>query len=223
MYRPHEKNFVNFMERKGVELKSIQPFINTVVEFLTKSTLLENLPQADAIFVFGHYEPLVAHHAAELWKKGKAPRIIISGKGRNAIPEGFKTEADFYAFLIESDGVPKKILILEKESTNSLENVLLGIAACRNIGFNPKSLILCAMPPLLRRSCATFRKQFPDITVYGSAFSMPEEWFTSRRINRLLGELERLEEYAKSGNILPVEIPAEVASAAKKVRQSALQ
>ena len=211
------------MERKEAKLKSIRPFIDITVEFLTESTPPENLPQTDAIFVFGHYEPLVAHHAAELWKKGKAPRIIISGKGRDAIPEGFKTEADFYAFLIKSDGVPKKALILEKESTNSLENVLLGMAACHSSGFNPKSLILCAMPPLLRRSCATFRKQFPDITVYGSAFSMPEEWFTSRRINRLLGELERLEEYAKNGNILPVEIPAEVSSAAEKVRQTALQ
>ncbi len=204
-------------------MKSIRPFIDTVVEFLTESTPLEKLPQADAIFVFGHYEPLVAHHAAELWRKGKSPRIIISGKGRDAIPEGFKTEADFYAFLIESDGVPPEALILEKESTNSLENILLGITACRNIGFNPKSLILCSMPPLLRRSCATFRKQFPDITVYGSAFSMPKEWFTSRRINRLLGELGRLEEYARKGDISPVEIPAEVASAAEKVRQSALQ
>jgi len=204
-------------------LKSIRPFIDTVVEFLTENVPLENLPQTDAIFVFGHYEPEVAHHAAELWKKGKAPRIVISGKGRDAIPEGFKTEADFYASLIESDGVPKEVIILEKESTNSLENVLLGIAACRSTGFNPRSLILCAMPPLLRRSCATFRKQFPDITVYGSAFPVPQEWFTLRRISRLLGELERLNEYAKNGDTVPVEIPAEVASAAKKVRQSALQ
>jgi len=211
------------MERKEAELKSIQPFIDTVVGFLTESTSLENLPQADAIFVFGHYEPEVAHHAAELWKKGKAPRIIISGKGRGAIPEGFKTEADFYASLIESDGVPKEVLILEKESTNSLENVLLSVAAYRSMGFNPKSLILCAMPPLLRRSCATFRKQFPDITIYGSAFPMPQEWFTPRRISRLLGELERLNEYAKNGDIVPVEIPAEVVSAAEKIRQIVLQ
>jgi len=171
-------------------LKSIRPFIDIIVEFLTESTPPENLPQTDAIFVFGHYEPLVAHHAAELWKKGKAPRIIISGKGRDVIPKGFETEADFYASLIESDGVSLEALILEKEATNSLENVLLGIAACHSIGFNPKSLILCAMPPLLKRSCATFRKQFPDIIVYGSAFPMPEEWFTFRHIGRLLENLK---------------------------------
>ncbi len=204
-------------------MKSIRPLIDIVVEFLTESTPLENLPQADAIFVFGHYEPEVAHHAAELWNKGRAPHIIISGKGRDAIPEGFKTEAEFYASLIESDGIPPEVLILEKESTNSLENVLLGMAACHKIGFNPRSLILCAVPPLLRRSCATFRKQFPDVAVYGSAFPIPEEWFTLHRVGRLLGELERLNEYAKKGDIVPVEIPAEVVSAVEKVKQAVLQ
>ncbi|MBI5005109.1 MAG: YdcF family protein [Candidatus Lloydbacteria bacterium] len=211
------------METKEADLKTIQPFIDTITEFLTESVPTEDLPRVDAIFVFGHYEPQVAHHAAELWKKGKAPRIVISGRGRDAIPDGFATEADFYASLIESDGVPKKVLILEKESTNSLENVLLGMAACRNVGVNPKSVIACAMPPLLRRSCATFRKQFPEITVYGSAFPMPEEWFTSRRISRLLGELERLNEYAEKGNIVKVEIPNNILFAAEKIRQHLLQ
>ena len=204
-------------------MKTIQPFIDKVTEFLTESVPTEDLPKVDAIFVFGHYEPQVAHHAAELWKKGKAPRIVISGKGRDAIPDEFATEADFYASLIESDGVPKKALILEKESTNSLENVLLGMSVCHNAGVNPKSVILCAMPPLLRRSCATFRKQFPEITVYGSAFPMPQEWLTFRRISRLLGELERLDEYAKKGDIVKVEIPDDVISSMEKIRQHLLQ
>ncbi|MEK9150859.1 MAG: YdcF family protein [Patescibacteria group bacterium] len=211
------------METKETDLKTIQSFVDTIIGFLIESVPSKDLPQVDAIFVFGHYEPQVAHHAAELWKKGKAPRIVISGKGRDAIPERFETEADFYASLVESDGVPKEVLILEKESTNSLENVILGMAMCRNAGVNPKSVILCAMPPLLRRSCATFRKQFPDITVYGSAFSMPQGWFTPRRINRLLGELERLDEYAEKGDIIKVEIPDEVFSSAEKIRQHLLR
>lgn len=198
----------------------IKPFINTVVEFLTESTPFEDLPQADAIFVFGHYEPQIAHHAASLWKKGKAPHTILSGKGRDKIPEGFSTEADFHASVVESGGVPREALILEKESTNTLENVLFGMAAAHKSGLNPKSLILCAMPPLLRRSCATFRKQFPEIAVYGSAFPMPQEWFTFYRISRLLGELERLNDYAKKGDIVKVEIPNEVLFAAEKIRQT---
>ncbi len=204
-------------------MKTIQPLIDNIIEFLIESIPTENLPQADAIFVFGHYEPQTTRHAAELWKKGKAPRIIISGKGRDAIPKEFETEADFYASLVESDRVLKEASVLEKEATNSLENVLLGMAVARNNGVNPKSIILCAMPQLLRRSCATFRKQFPEVTVRGSALPMPQEWFTPRRVNRLLGKLERLDEYAKRGDIVKVEIPNDVLSAAEKIRQHLLQ
>ena len=207
------------MKEKKIQFKDIQPFIDIVAKFLTESIPMENLPQTDAIFVFGHYEPQIARHAVQLWKKGRALHIIISGKGRDAIPDGFATEADFYASLIEFDGVPREALILEKESTNSLENVLLGMTAAQNAGINPKSVILVAMPPLLRRSCATFRKQFPEVTVYGSAFPIRQEWVTIRRINRLLGELQRLDEYAKKGDIVKVKIPDEVLSAAKKIRQ----
>lgn len=192
--------------------------IDIIIKFLAEDVPIESLPQVDAIFVFGHYEAKVAHHAAKLWKKGKAQWIIISGKGRDKIPKGFATEADFYASLIESDGVPREALILEKQSTNSLENVLFGIATAQNVGVNPRSLILCAMPPLLQRSRATFQKQFPEITVYSSTFSIPPEWFNDRRINRVLGEFERLDEYAKKGDIAKVEIPDKVLSAVKKIQ-----
>lgn len=212
----------NPMGTKEKNLKAIQLFVDIVVNFLIESVPVEDLPLAEAIFVFGHYEPQVAHHAAELWKKGKAPRIIISGKGRDAIPEGFETEADFYNSLMLADGVPSSAMILEKESTNSLENVVMGMDAARKAGVEPKSVILCAMPPLLRRSCATFRKQFPEVAVYGSAFPMPPEWFTPRRINRFLGEIQRLNEYAKKGDIVEVKIPDEVLSAAEKIHQTEL-
>lgn len=98
----------------------------------------------------------------------------------------------------------------------------MGMVIAQKAGVNPKSMILCAVPPLLRRSCATFRKQFPEVTVYGSAFPMPAEWLTPRRINCLLGEIQRLSEYAEKGDIVKVDIPDEVISAAEKIRQAKL-
>jgi uncharacterized SAM-binding protein YcdF (DUF218 family) len=201
------------------KLKAIRPFIDIILNFLIESTPIEKLPITDAIFIFGHYEPQVAHHAAELWKIGKAPFIVVSGKGRNTIPKGFETEADFYKSIMVSDGVPENSIILEKEATNSLENVIMGMAAARKVGINSKSIILCAMPPLLKRACATFRKKFPEITVYGSAFEIPKEWFTPKRLNRLLEEIQRLEEYAMKGDIVKVDIPDVVLSAVEKIRK----
>jgi len=208
------------METKEETLKTVQPFVNAVLDFLIESTRDEELPQADAIFVFGHYEPQVAHHAANLWKKGKAPVIIISGKGRDSIPEGFETEADFYRSLMLADGVPASAMIFEKESTNSLENVVMGMTAARDAGINPTLVILCAIPPLLKRSCATFRKQFPKVVVYGSAFPIPREWFTPKRIRRLLGEIQRIDEYAEKGDIAKVEVPKAIRSAVQRIHQA---
>jgi hypothetical protein len=55
--------------------------------------------------------------------------------------------------------------------------------------------------------------------VFGSAFPIPQEWFTSARIYRLLGELERLGKYANKGDILPIKIPPEVIFAAERIRR----
>lgn len=197
--------------------------LRIVLDFLVESVPENILPQTDGIFVFGHYEPMIAHHAAKLWKRGGVRHIVISGKGRDKIPAGFETEADFYASVLEFAGVPKEALIFEKRATNTLENVIFGMDACRKAGFFPKSLLIVAVPPLLRRSCATFRKQFPDINVFGSAFPIPENWYEPRRILRLLAEFDRLDEYAKKGDIVSVKIPEEVSSAAKKIRTQLFQ
>ena len=164
--------------------------IEIVLDFLIEHTPVENLPVTDGIFVFGHIQPLVAHHAARLWKEKKSDKMIIVGdKGSYPIPPAFPTKADFYAALVKERGVPENALILERESGNVLENVLFGLKTCHVLDFFPKSLTLCALPPLLKRCEATFQKQFPNIAVYKSAFPMPSEWFVDGRMVRLLGRI----------------------------------
>lgn len=196
------------IEEGNERQERIRELARVLIDFLSESTREEKLPVADALFVFGHYDPHPALQAAKLWNMGKAPTIIISGKGRDKIPQGFETEADFYASLIKNEGVPQSALVLEKESTNTLENVQLGMAMGETSGLHATSLILCALPPLLRRSLATFRKQFPDVSVYGSAYEMPtDEFLTPARLRRIVGEFDRLHDYAEKGDIISVEIP----------------
>lgn len=200
--------------------EKIKPDALIILSFLIEDTPIEELPQVSGIFVFGHIRPEVACHAAKLYSLGKASRIIIAGKGGKSIESvsGFNTEADYYASLIIKAGVPKKNLILEKKSTNSLENVLFGMKECEKNGFRPNSLILISTPPLLRRSCATFRKQFPKITVWGSACEIPlEEFMDVSKIKRLLGEFNRFQEYFEEGDIERVIIPDEVTQAVKRL------
>jgi hypothetical protein len=54
------------MKTKETTVKTIQPFVDIVVDFLIESIPAENLPACRSHFCFGHYEPQAAHHAAEL-------------------------------------------------------------------------------------------------------------------------------------------------------------
>ena len=199
----------------------MQRSLKNILDFLIESTSEGQLSVVDAIFIFGHFDPRVALHVAKLYKLGRASKIVITGKGRDKIPTGFETEADYYASILTSEGVPCSALILERKSTNTLENAIFGIHECRNNNFYPVSIILCAMPPLLRRSCATFRKQFPEIAACGSAFDVSIEEYSNpfERIRRILGEFDRFDEYEKKGDIAKVLVPDSVKSAISAIKQ----
>ncbi|NOY35459.1 MAG: YdcF family protein [bacterium] len=201
--------------------KDIEEKVEKIIDFLTEAEPDESLPKTDAIFVFGHYDLRIAEQAAGLYFGGKAPKIILTGRSGkiHKIPANFESEAEYFADFLKKKGVPECDLILEEESTNSLENVLFGMKKAASFGFFPRSLILCAMPPLLRRSRATFKKQFPEIKVFGSAFPLgKEEWQTPARISRILGEIDRLREYAEKGDIVPTQIPLSIRRFYNEVR-----
>ncbi|KKU34450.1 MAG: hypothetical protein UX49_C0046G0002 [Candidatus Wolfebacteria bacterium GW2011_GWC2_46_275] len=190
-----------------------------LLEFFTEHTRFEELPDADIIVVFGHYDQRVAQQAAYLWQMGKARHIIIAGKGGSGIPREYETEADFYAALMIGRGIPKEAILLEKTSTNSLENVQKGMEVWKAAGIDPKTIIACSIPLLLRRSCATLRKQCPNTVVHGSAFKMREdEWFSWDRLMRIVAEVDRLDQYAEKGDIETVEIPPHIRSAVQTVK-----
>ena len=75
---------------------------------------------------------------------------------------------------------------------------------------HPKSLLLCAHATCLRRSKATFNKQFPDIETICSPHPIPKGFWTPHRIKDLLGEFKRLKIYAEKGDIAQVDVPREV-------------
>ena len=153
-------------------MANIKKEIRIILDFLINADYDKRIPKADAIFIFGHVDKRVAQQAIKLFKEGKAPKIIISGGIGTAQrdPNGFSSEAQYFASLMKENGISQDKLILEETATNTLENVVFGIKKANEVGLYPRSLILVAMPPLLRRSEATFAKQFSDIKIYKSAF-----------------------------------------------------
>ena len=197
--------------------------LQVILNFLNDSVPTEHLPKTEAIFIFGFIDRRIAEHAARLFHQNKAPKILISGGtgflGRD--PQGYPSEAECYAEILEESGVPVEALILEKKASNTLENVILGMKTAYQHDFYPSSIIVVALPPLLRRARATFAKHCPEIKTFGSSFNVPEnEWRDVRRIRRVLGEIDRLKQYAEKKDIIGIKIPPEIKSAYRKVSAS---
>ncbi len=192
-----------------------------IAAWLTDAVQEKKLPKVDAIFAFGHNLARTPEQAVHLYHLGLAPSVIVTGHigvRKTLLPVGFKTQGDFFADVLIKHGVPESRIIVEKQSCNTLENVVFGIRAAQVAGLSPKSLILCAVPPHLRRCRLTFSKQFPDITTYGSAFAWHETELDDTHIGRLVGEVDRLITYARKGDTAPIKIPESVARACATIR-----
>ena len=189
--------------------------LRNVLGFLTASTPVENLPICDGIFLFGSSKTdLIPKSGANLFKKGLARKIICTGKHtlhQTSGPMGFPTEAEWYVDVLIRESIPQEAIIVENRSTNTLENVLLGIDACRKHNFRPHSLVLCPIPPLCCRSLATFKKQFPKVEVFGHTFESPiETYLVPDRMKRIVGEFERFKEYAAKGDMIEIAVPQNI-------------
>jgi uncharacterized SAM-binding protein YcdF (DUF218 family) len=206
-------------ETGGVELEACE--INAIEDIFTYLSEnrpegpIENFPFAEAIFIPRHFHPQVIEHGIKLWKMKKAEKIIISGK----VLKGWPTVCDYVSSALEA-GIQEDSIFVEDKATNILDEVLNGIGMCHEKKFFPHSLTVCAFPPKLQRTYATFQKHFPKIHVYGTGFKMNvmEHWCTRlSHIHRLLGELNRIRECSKRGDISEVKIPTWVISSEKKV------
>ncbi len=95
-----------------------------------------------------------AQRAAELWKAGYAPLVLISG---GYTVTGPRTEAQSMAIVLQGLGVPSKALILENNSLNTFDNAVESqkLLLKRNV----QEVLLVTSRIHLLRSTLTFRKQ----------------------------------------------------------------
>jgi uncharacterized SAM-binding protein YcdF (DUF218 family) len=186
------------------------------------------LQQADAILVLGSHDTRVAVRAAELWLAGYAPLLVFSG-GLGRLTEGNWTEAeaDKFAGIAISMGVPESQILIENRSTNTGENIALSYQLLQERGVPLKKLILVQKPYMERRTYATFLKQWPgpkvEIMVTSPQISFedyPNEEVSREQVTHImLGDLQRIKLYAAKGFQVYQEIPAQVWEAFEKLKQ----
>ena len=196
----------------------IQALAETIWDY---HLMKHQLAKADAILVLCSHDERVAERGAQLFLEGWAPLIIFSG-GQGAITKMLwsEPEAERFARIAVSLGVPPESILVESESTNTGENFKFTerLLAARDI--DPHKFILVQKPYMERRAFATFRKFWPEkeviVTSPQASFREYVAEYTNRSLSAadvisiMVGDLQRIKLYPAHGFQIAQEIPDEV-------------
>lgn len=177
------------------------------------------LSPADAIFVLCSMDTRVANRAAELYHQGYAPWVIVSGGVGKLTKDQFdKPEAQVFADILVTLGVPRDRIIIEDKSTNTGENIRFTYDVLKTLGHSFHSFILVQKPYMERRTYATFMKQWPggDTSVMVTSPHISyDEYFAQDMakelvIHIMVGDMQRIREYPKLDFQIEQTIPDDV-------------
>jgi uncharacterized SAM-binding protein YcdF (DUF218 family) len=184
--------------------------------------LNQEIKKSDGIIAFGSHDLHVAERAAELYLSGLGKYIIFTG-GLGRITQNIwkKPEADKFAEIAIAAGVPKDVIYIENESTNTGENIQFTKKLISNTGISIENVIVVDKPFKERRLYATLRKQWPELifTVtspqntfeeYLSYYQNSKELSVDDFINIMVGDLQRIDVYGCNGFQIKQEIPLTV-------------
>lgn len=157
--------------------------------------------RSDLGFLFGtrHGVPQFCEAAHALWRDGIFERLLVSG-GRTA---GQATaEADVIGERLVQLGVPESALILERDATNTGENVRFGrarVADCMDLGAI-RSIVIIGKVCSTRRYLMTLQRHWPGLRMSVcpvNYFGVPaERWHEHEEFRaRVLGEFGKIPDY----------------------------
>lgn len=183
--------------------------------------LNHRLENADCIVGFGCYDEDIPVRCAELYRQGYAPVVVFSGGlGRNTTGLFTETEAERFARIAETHGVPRERIVLEDRSSNSAENLLFTPRVLEQQGITAKKIIAVHKPYMERRLLAAMGVYWPGVSAvitsprvtleehlaHAASVGMSEK----RVLDTIVGDLQRMKVYAQKGYQIPQEIPEEV-------------
>ena len=177
--------------------------------------------KADLIMGFGHFDLRIAKQCASLFNKNLAPKILFTG-GIGAGSGDFKNpEAEeFQNYLVNNHpGINSNDILIEKESTNTGENIRNSINILKNNELldSIRRIILVATPSRQLRVNLTVKKFLPHIELVNlppaSSFELDLKTHNEKGFDfydLLFGEFNRIKSYPKLGYSCSIKIPQEL-------------
>ncbi len=178
------------------------------------------LAPADCIVVLGSHDLRVAERGAELFLAGWAPLLVFTG-GLGSLTRGLfdRPEAEVFADRAAALGVPREKMLLEDRATHTGENVTFTRELLWVRGLTVRTAIAVQKPYMERRTLATFRQLWPELSVIVTSPQVDFDAYATGAVSRddvihiMVGDLQRLMLYAEKGWSAPQEIPPEVVEA----------
>jgi len=156
-----------------------------------------------------------------LFLEGWAPLLIFSG-GRGAITQRLwnEPEAERFARIAVSLGVPPDRILIEPNSTNTGENVNFTRKLLAEKKLDPHSFIVVQKPYMERRAYATLRKMWPEKQVIVTSPQVSFRDYLAEYahdslsaadvVGIMVGDLQRIKFYPELGYQIAQEIPEDV-------------
>lgn len=185
------------------------------------SIMRQPLKKTDALIVLGSNDLRVAEYGAKLFLENYAPLFVVSGsnvKHKASIldTDWGMSEAQKFAEVALSCGVPKEKIFLEEKAKNTGENCIFSIQLLHELGYDPQSLLLVQKPYMERRTYATCKQLFSQYDIVVSSPPLSYEEWTAKNIPKdtvihlMVGDLQRIKVYPSLGYQIYQEIPDEV-------------
>ena len=186
------------------------------------------LSKADCIVGFGCYNEDIALRCAELYHTGYAPKVLFTGGlGRNTKEMWTESEAERFARIAVSAGVPERDILIENRSANSTENILFTRDLLQKEGIAAEHLLGVHKPFMERRVMAAMGVYWPEVKFSVTSPQVSLEEYISlsveqgmeekRVIEVLVGDFQRMDVYARKGYQLPQDIPSDAQKAYQKL------
>lgn len=175
---------------------------------LTEFIFLKDEPQkSDYIFIPGSGYGELAQRAAQLYRAGYAPQIVVSGKysilgdgfagpvsPEKYVGRAYETECDFLTEVLTEHGVCADDILQERRATYTYENA---IYTKKLLGEKqPEKVLLVCQAYHARRAYQYYRILFPDTQFFVCPVQTRgitrENWhLDAEKIDAVLGEVER--------------------------------
>lgn len=182
---------------------------------------------ADVIIGHGCLDTRVAERSAQLMIDGYGKLLVFTGGlGKVTKHVNKLSETETFRDIAVSMGVDQSKILLEKESTYTVQNIENTLKVFAEKEIHPTSIIAVTKPYMERRLYATYMKQWPhaeelDIMVTSPHLTYEEHMNDTISqdtfINVMVGDLQRIKEFPARGFQIEQAIPDDVWAAYERL------